>query len=92
MITKKKLLEFCKKKGIFTPPNPTREYLEAAIVRVALHGKKIEGSCFGFWRHEDSNCMVCDFEEKCFTASIGTDKETYFKKLENAERIRLEKE
>jgi hypothetical protein len=93
---KDKLIEYCKSKGIVVPPKPTLEYLHAAIVRAMLHGTSItrkSDECFGFWEYENSTCVTCDFEAKCFKASIGMDKEEYFKKLEALERpaLRYEK-
>lgn len=90
---KEKLIEYCKSKGILVPTNPSIEFLNAAIVRASLHQTKIERKqdeeCFGFWENENSTCVTCDFEQKCFRASIGMSKEEYFKKLEALERPAL---
>lgn len=88
---KEVLLQFCKDHDIVVPANATVEYLNAAIVRAYLHMNKVEKnkSCFGFWAFEDNNCFTCDFEEKCFRTAIGTDKKSYFKKIESLENPRL---
>jgi hypothetical protein len=94
-VTKEKLEEYCKDKGIFVPKGATREYLCAAIVRAYGHEQKngvvslFNKSCFGAWEQDDSTCRVCDFREKCFTASMGMTESDYFKKLESAENPRL---
>lgn len=89
------LIQYCKEKGIAVVGNSV-EHLNAAIVRATLHNTDIErktDECFGFWEHENSTCMTCDFENRCFQASLGMSKQEYFKKLEALERpaIRYEK-
>jgi len=89
-VTKEKLKSYCDQKGIFVPPGATVEYLNAAIVRTALHDGKIDAkSCFGFWDSEDPACLTCDQEKICFRVAMGMEKEEYFKKLHNSESPRL---
>jgi hypothetical protein len=90
-VTKERLEQFCKERDIFVPAGATKAYLEAAIVRAFYNGHEPKNakSCFGFWEHENNTCKVCDFEKECSTASLGMDKETYFKKLEAAENPKL---
>jgi hypothetical protein len=93
MITKKRLLKHCEEKKINVPRNASLEFLNAAIVRAALHDHSAPtlDSCYGFWEYENATCMTCDAEEKCFRASIGMDKEEYFKKMDALEgkKVRL---
>ena len=90
MLSKKKLLEFCQARGLFTPPKASKEYLERVIVRAALHESEVDGkACFGLWQFEDSNCAVCDHEKRCFETSIGMPKDEFFKALERMENPRL---
>lgn len=92
---KDKLLEYCKVHDIAVPANASIEYLNAAIVRASFNKKEFKArdgkTCFGFWEYENSTCTTCDFEKKCFRASIGMEKDEYFKKIEALEnpRIRL---
>ena len=89
---KERLLEYCEKHKIMVPSGATVPYLERAIVRAYLNQTEVvrdEETCFGYWAHEDSACMVCDFEGKCFESSIGMKKEEYFKKLEQLESPRI---
>ena len=89
-MNKKKLLEYCKEKDIIVPKGATVQYLECAIVRSALKDKKIEAdSCFGYWEYENSACIVCDYKEQCFKASIGMDKGEYFKKFGRLKNPRI---
>lgn len=92
---KEDLIEYCKRQGILVCGNSV-EHIHAAIVRATLHKTEIaseSAECFGFWEHENSTCMTCDFENKCFRASMGMDKKDYFKKLESLDRpaLRYEK-
>lgn len=93
-MTLKRLLAYCKEKGIFVPGSATKEYVEAAIVRAHYNGREVEDQkgCFGLWQEEDSNCVLCDWKDKCFSASLGgIDREKYmraFERLENP-KIRL---
>jgi hypothetical protein len=88
-----KLLQYCEANKIAVPKDATVEQLNAAIVRAAFHKTEVKQdktkSCFGFWENEDSNCGTCDFEGKCFKASFGVDKQTYFKKMEAIENPRI---
>lgn len=78
--------DYCKQEKIFVPKNSTPDTVAASIVRVYLHGKTIErSSCFGFWQNENSTCMTCDFEKKCFKASFGMEKAAYEKALHTAD-------
>lgn len=90
---KDKLIEYCKKHDIMVPPGAKVEYLNAAIVRHHLKNKDVkleEGrSCFGFWEHEDTDCVTCDHEKDCFKTSHGMSKEDYFAKLERLDNPRL---
>lgn len=91
-MNKKKLIDYCERHDIMVPPKATVEYLNAAIVRHNLNNKdiKIENkTCFGFWEHENTNCLTCDYEEECFRAAHGMSKEDYFKSLENLENPRI---
>lgn len=84
------LIKFCRGKGIWVPPKPTMDFLVAAIARHALNGQTLSRkSCFGLWAKDDNNCLSCDLENACFKASMGMDKETYWKKLENADKLRF---
>ena len=87
---RRRLIEYCKKKKIFLPPNPSKEYLVKAIKRAAEHNsiQKSE-KCYGKWEHENMTCTLCDFEKKCFRTSIGIEKEEFFKALEKAENPKL---
>lgn len=90
---REQLIEFCDKNKIIYPTNPSVQILNRLIVRAYLHNKTDEiksNSCYGFWQNEDANCETCDFQNSCFKASIGIDKEKYFKSLDN-QRIRLVK-
>ena len=86
---KETLLKYCEEHKIFVPKDAGLDVINAAIVRAYYHRRSAkipEGSeCFGFWANEDATCMTCDFETKCFRASIGMDRKEYFKKLESAE-------
>jgi hypothetical protein len=85
-MNKAQLIRYCEEKGIFVPRGATLEYLNAAIVRAFYHlGDFKTDQCFGFWQNEDAACVTCDFENKCFKASVGMEKEEYFKKIEAAE-------
>lgn len=89
---KDRLLEYCEKHKIAVPKGASVEYLERAICRLYfdLGDATIKAeNCFGYYGHEESACMVCDFEEKCFEASIGMKKEEYFAKLEKLENPRI---
>ena len=89
---KERLIEYCKKQKIAVPPGASVDFLVRAICRLYLNltDAPVEAeNCFGYHGHEESNCMVCDFEEKCFKASIGMSKEEYFKKLEKLESPRI---
>ena len=89
-MNKAQLEKFCKEHGIVVPKGATTEYLNAAIVRASLHKKRVKGgSCFGFWAFEESACIVCDFEKNCFKASIGMEKDKYFKSLESLENPKI---
>jgi len=90
-MTVEKLKQFCKERGIFVPSKATKEYLHAAIVRAFYHKQKPKNmkTCFGFWEYEDSSCGVCDFQDKCSKASLGMDRNEYFKALESAENPKL---
>ena len=83
-MTKQMLISFCKKYDIFVPPDATVSYLKAAIVRSFYNDKEIKGlrGCFGAWMQDDTNCVMCDFKEKCATASLGMDRDKYFKAFE----------
>lgn len=91
MLSKAKLKKFCDEKGIYVPSGASLEYLNAAIVRSALHrnDQTLENTCFGFWENDNSTCMVCDFQERCFEASIGMPRDEYFKKLENSDKPKV---
>jgi hypothetical protein len=92
-MTKERLELYCKEKGIFVPPGSSKEFLCAAIVRAHGHDHSMNltftKSCFGAWEQDDSTCGVCDFNAKCFKASVGMDKAEYFAKLERAENPKL---
>lgn len=89
-MTKEKLQKFCEEKKIFFPKNATKEYLHSAIVRASLHQAKINPKeCFGFWEFENTACVTCDFEGKCFTISIGMGKKEFFSALERAENPKI---
>ena len=90
---KDKLIEYCEKHEIMVPKGATVEHLNAVIVRHSLNKKDVKledgNTCFGFWEHENTDCVTCDFEGKCFRAAHGTSKEDYFKKLERLENPRI---
>lgn len=86
-------MKFCEKNKIAVPKSANLEQIHAAIVRSSLHNTKVEntsGSCFGFWENENGTCMTCDFEDKCFKAGFGVDKGTYFKQIENLQKVRFQ--
>lgn len=83
------LEDYCKKNSINIPTGASKPMLERLIVRAFLHNKTLkQDSCFGFWEQDDNNCLTCSFEPHCFKASLGMEKETYFKKLDN-QKIRI---
>lgn len=91
---RERLIEYCEKHKIVVPKGATVAYLERAIVRAYLNQSEVKlerdlQTCFGYWEHEHSACMVCDFEGKCFESSIGMKKDDYFKKLEQIENPRV---
>ena len=94
-MTKKRLMRYCDEHDIFYPKTASLEYLQAAIVRAHFNSteKPVKGQkgCFGFWEQDESNCVICDFKDKCFKASIGMDREAYFKSFKALDnpRIRL---
>ncbi len=91
---KEQLLKFCEDNKIAVHKSASVEQLNATIVRSSLHNTDIEntsGSCFGYWENENSTCMTCDFETKCFRASFGVDREAYFKQMENLNGVRFSK-
>ena len=93
-MTKEQLLKFCEEKKIAVPKSATLEQINAAIVRSSFHGTTVEnteGNCFGFWEDENPECVMCSFKDKCFRASLGVDRETYFKQMESFERVRVYK-
>jgi len=86
-MTKKKLLEYCKSKGIWLPPKADNHTIHAAIVRAALNGAEVDvKSCFGLWEHEDSACLVCDLAPTCGEVSLGVKIEDYVKAMEASEK------
>ena len=90
MITRDRLIEYCKKHKIMVHQRATIDQLIRAVFRASMHKRKIfRRSCFGFWENEDSNCYSCDHQEACFKTSMGVDKKTYFKQMENLENPRL---
>jgi hypothetical protein len=95
MLTKKRLLKYCEEKKINVPKNASLEFLNAAVVRAALHNHSAPTveTCFGFWEHDNATCMTCDADERCFELSIGMNKEEYFKKMDALEnkKVRLVK-
>lgn len=83
---KEHLIKYCQKHDIMCPKDATIEFLCAAIFRHRMNDKDIglkdKGqTCFGLWAYENATCMTCDHEAKCFKASIGMDKDKFFKKL-----------
>lgn len=82
-LTKKKMIEFCKKLDIWMPPIPSREFLTAAIVRWQFKNKeyKLFGNCFGWWSSEESACLYCRHGVECFEAGMGMSKDKYFSRF-----------
>jgi len=92
MITRERLLDFCKKNKIWVPnQKASLKELTTIIARWALNEEKLERkSCFGFLESEDNNCLSCDYRSSCFKLSFGVDEQTYWKRIEKADRIKLE--
>jgi len=87
---KKELLEYCKKKDIFVPPNASKQYLETAIVKAVEHrGEPEKDNCFGYWLKDHGPCMVCDLQEKCSYTALGMLADKYFKAVEKVENPRF---
>ena len=88
MLKKQQLENFCKDKRIFVPKGATKRYLESVIVRAFNHKQHIyKRSCFGWWQNENSECLLCDFKDQCFEASVGLDKKSYERKLRSSAEI-----
>lgn len=92
-MTRDKLIEYCKDKGIFIPPKADRHAINAAIVRAALDGAIVDVKvCFGLWEHEASECLVCDHAAACGELSIGIPPEQYAMLIEKADQpVRFER-
>lgn len=89
-MNKEKLLEYCKDHAIWVPTNAKIEQIHAAIVRASFHkGAPKTKQCFGWWENENSTCAICNLESQCFKASIGVEKQEYFKRLESAPKVRF---
>lgn len=92
MITRERLLEFCKKNKIWVPNQKVSlKELTTSIARWALSEEKLERkTCFGFLEIEDNNCTSCDYRKACFKLSFATDEETYWKRIEKADKVKIE--
>lgn len=81
-ISLKKLIEYCEKNEINVLKGAKREYYINAIIRHELNDKDFfSKDCFGWWENDNSECIYCDHEDKCFELSIGMKKEEYMKKI-----------
>jgi hypothetical protein len=84
------LIKYCEEKEIWLPKGATLPVIVGAIARHALNGRTlVRKSCFGLWAKDDNNCLSCDHAKACFTASIGMDEDLYWKKVENADKLRF---
>lgn len=92
MITRERLLEICEKNKIWIPnKNASLKVLITFIARWALNEEELDRkSCFGFLETDNNNCLSCDFRKSCFKLSFGIDEETYWKKIEKADRVKIE--
>ena len=84
------LQRYCLENGIPVPATASKEEIEAFITRSILHGRKLKPDsvigCFGFWSEDDTNCLVCVYQEECAKVSLGMAAKRYkafIKKLEN---------
>jgi hypothetical protein len=89
-ITMKDLQRYCLENEIPVPKSATREELEAFITRAILHGRKLNPDeafgCFGLWSEDDTNCLVCIYNEECTKVSLGMPTkryEAFVRRLEN---------
>jgi hypothetical protein len=92
LITRERLLEFCEKHKIevLNKKASLRE-LQALIARWVLDNETVNRkSCFGLLDTDDNNCLSCDFRAACFKLSFGTDEETYWKRIEKADKPKVE--
>jgi len=90
MLNARRLLEYCEEHDIYVPKGATRAYLEAAVARHALHGKKSDQKgCFGFWQRELMDCMTCDYESPCFEVSMGTERDKYMRGVDSQENPKI---
>jgi hypothetical protein len=92
MLNRERLIEFCDKKGIWVPSKKTSlKELTVLIARWALNNETVERkSCFGLLDIEDNNCLSCDFRNQCFKISMGTDEETYWKRLDKIDKPKID--
>ena len=79
------LKKYCEEHDIFVPRDATKRYLERVIVRHFLTTNEVEcpvKNCFGFWEHENGECLCCTLKEKCRATSIGMDWDKYRKAVD----------
>lgn len=92
MLSKERILEFCKKQKIWIPnKSATLKELTAIVARWALDGDTIDRkTCFGLLDTEANDCLSCDFRKNCFKVSFGIDEEKYWKRIDKADKINID--